>query len=316
MDEINQTTSNMGRETPSKKNNQPFLRVLVNSPIPWLLPLGTILIFVFFYPIIEIIRLSFTDASLLETDYSYTLQSYIQLFNRPGFYQMLYVTGIFVFLSVMFQLVFGFLIATLITQGQKRNLVGTVITRTAVLTAWAIPGVVIGVIWKIMYVGTDAGILNYIISLFGSSAIPFLSDPMIALMAVTLANVWRGTAFSMILIYAGLQTLSQDVIEAAKIDGANVFQRLTKVILPMLAPILLINLVLISIDTFNTFDMVMALTGGGPGQSTEVIALSIYNTIFRQYNLGQGAATAVVLLGINTIMTLVYLRVLRNKGGN
>ncbi|SDO15919.1 carbohydrate ABC transporter permease [Alkalicoccus daliensis] len=285
-----------------------------NSPIPWLIPLSLILLFVFLFPVFEIIRYSFTDASFLETDYSYTISSFVRLFTLPGFYQMLIVTLIFVTASVFFQMFFGFLIALLIDKGQKLNLKGTVMVRTAVLTAWAIPGVVIGIIWRIMYTETPSGILNYLISFVGVDIVPFLSDPYMALFAVTLANIWRGTAFSMILLYAGIQTLPKDVMEAAKIDGASAIQRLLKVMLPMLAPIILINLIIISIDTFNTFDMVMALTGGGPGQSTEVIALSIYNSIFREFNLGHGAATAVVLLTINVGMTIVYLRVLGKRG--
>ncbi|ALX50124.1 ABC transporter permease [Lentibacillus amyloliquefaciens] len=281
-----------------------------NSPLPWLLPLLSVLVFVFLYPVAEIVRLSFTDATLNADDYSYTLDSYKSLFTNPGFIQMLFVTGTFVFFSITLQMLFGFLIALIIDQGEKRNLRGTVFTRTAVLTAWAIPGVIIGIIWQMLYNETDAGIINYLLSLVGIGPIPFLSNPTSALIAVIFSNVWRGTAFSMILIYAGLKTLPADVLESAKIDGANAMQRGMKVILPMLTPMLLINLVIISIDTFNTFDMVMALTGGGPGQSTEVISLSIYNSIFNQFNLGQGAATSVVLLTINVVMTIVYILIL------
>ncbi|WP_010651298.1 carbohydrate ABC transporter permease [Oceanobacillus massiliensis] len=291
--------------------NQMFFQ----SALPWLMPIGLVLLFVYFYPVFEIVRLSFTDATLIDDNHIYTLDSYRNLLSNPNFFQMLMTTCIFVFFSILFQMLLGFIVAIVIDQGQKRGLKGTVITRTAVLTAWAIPGVVIGVIWKILYNETDAGIINYLLNTVGIETIPFLSDPQMALFAVIFANIWRGTAFSMILIYAGLKTLPTDVIEAAKIDGANAFQRAIKVILPMLAPMLLINLVIISIDTFNTFDMVMALTGGGPGQSTEVISLSIYSTIFNQFNLGQGAATSVILLGINVLMTIVYILFL-GKGGN
>jgi multiple sugar transport system permease protein len=291
------------------------IKVLGDSPVPWLLPLGLILALVFIYPIFEIIRLSFTDANLIEKQYSYTLDSYISLFTLPGFGKMLGVTMLFVSFSVVFQMVFGFIVALLVDQGTKRKLVGTVIARTAVLTAWAIPGVVIGVIWRLLYNESEAGILNYIFHFAGIGLVPFLSDPTMALISVTIANIWRGTAFSMILIYAGLQTFPNEVLEAAKIDGASAWQRLTKIIIPILTPIIMINLILITVQTFNTFDMVMALTGGGPGKSTEVIALSIYNSIFRVFDLGQGAATAVVLLGINIIMTLIYFRFLERKQG-
>jgi multiple sugar transport system permease protein len=300
----------------SKAPKQSFSKVLGNTPIPWLLPLALVLIFVFLYPIFEIVRLSFTDASLVEKDYSYTLESYISLFTSPGFVKMLWVTGIFVFFSVAFQVVFGFMIALMVDQGAKRNLAGTVVTRTAVLSAWAIPGVIIGIIWSLLYAETQSGILNYFLSFVGvDHPVAFLSDPVNALISVIVANVWRGTAFSMIFIYAGLQTFPNDVLEAARIDGASAFQRLFKVVIPILKPIILVNLIVITVQTFNTFDMVMALTGGGPGRSTEVIALSIYTQIFHQFNLGQGAATAVVLLMINIAMTIVYFRFLEKGTG-
>jgi multiple sugar transport system permease protein len=286
-----------------------------DSPALWLLPLAVVLGVTFLFPIFEIARLSFTDASLLDDDYSYTLESYLDLFRSPYFANMLWVTAIFVFASVFLQMLLGFLIALLVDQGAKRGMRISIVTRTAVLSAWAIPGVIIGIIWSILYEQSAAGILNYLLSFVGFGEVPFLSNPQVALASVTLANVWRGTAFSMILLYAGLQTLPDDVMEAARVDGANAWQRLTRVMLPLLAPMLFINLVIVSIETFNTFDMVLALTGGGPGRSTEIAALSVYNQIFEQFNLGQGAATAVLLVAVNLIMTFVYVGFLERDEG-
>ncbi len=297
----------------AKPSRRSWTEVVTGSPLLWLLPLVVILVATFVYPIIEIIRLSFTDAGLTGGDYSYTLGSYRRLLGSPYFFEMLKATVIFVAVSVVFQMFLGFLIALVVDQGARRGMRASVVTRTAVLSAWAIPGVIIGIIWGILYQESAGGVLNYLVGLTGFGSIPFLSDPAAALASVTFANIWRGTAFSMILVYAGIQTLPADVLEAARVDGASAFQRLTRIVLPLLAPILLINLVIVSIDTFNTFDMVLALTGGGPGRSTEVVALSIYNQIFQQFHLGQGAATAVLLLLINTVMTIIYLRLDREE---
>ena len=286
--------------------------MFLDSPLPWLLPLAAILGATFVYPIFEIARLSLTDASLVGGEYSYTLKSYLSLFQSPYFANMLKVTAIFVCFSVLIQMFLGFLLALAVDRGAKRGMKTSIVTRTAVLSAWAIPGVIIGIIWSILYEQSAAGILNYLLGSIGLS-VPFLTDPQVALASVTITNIWRGTAFSMILLYAGLQTLPDDVMEAARVDGANAWQRLTRVVLPLLAPILFIDLVVVSIETFNTFDMVLALTGGGPGRSTEVVALSIYNQIFQQFNLGQGAATAILLLTINLVMTFVYIRILERN---
>jgi multiple sugar transport system permease protein len=299
-----------GYEEPARE--QGLAGMFLDSPLPWLLPLAAILGATFIYPIFEIARLSFTDASLVSGEYSYTFESYLSLFRSPYFANLLKATAIFVCFSVVFQMLLGFLIALAVDQGAKRGMRTSIVTRTAVLSAWVIPGVIIGIIWSILYEQSAGGILNYVLGSIGLS-VPFLTDPQVALASVTITNIWRGTAFSMILLYAGLQTLPDDVMEAAKVDGANAWQRLIHVVLPLLAPILFIDLVVVSIETFNTFDMVLALTGGGPGRSTEVIALSIYNQIFQQFNLGQGAATAVLLLTINMLMTFVYIRFLERN---
>lgn len=285
-----------------------WLGSLASSPLLWLLPLILVLLTTFVYPIINIVRLGFTNAGLTSESYSYTLDSFTGLLNSAYFLTIMQATVFFVIGSIVFQMIFGFLIALLVDQGAQRGMRSSVITRTAVLSAWAIPGVIIGIIWSILYQESGTGVLNYLLSSIGFGQVAFLSDPQTALISVTVANIWRGTAFSMILIYAGFQTLPRDILEAARVDGASAWQRLIRIVLPLLAPIILIDLIIVSIDTFNTFDMVLALTGGGPGRSTEVLALSIYNQIFEQFDLGAGAATAVVLLAVNAVVTAVYLR--------
>lgn len=120
----------------------------------------------------------------------------------------------------------------------------------------------------------------------------------------------------MILSYSGLKTISKDILEAAAIDGASAWQRLIHVIIPSVASVISINVVLNTISTFNTFDMIMSLTSGGPGQATEVLAMSAYNNIFKTYNLGKGSAYATILLVINGLMAVVYFIYLKKRGEN
>lgn len=285
------------------------------SPYIWLAPMTLLLLLVFVYPIVEIARLSFTEAGLIEPVEEYTTGSYTGVLGSSAFADTLRVTFIFVVASIVLQIILGMAIALLIDEAGRRGLRGTVITRTAVLTAWAIPGVVIGIIWSLMYQETTSGILNYGVSLLGGAGqVPFLSDPNVALVSVIVANVWRGTAFSMILCYAGLQTVSRDVLEAARMDGAGYWRSLRSIVLPLMLPILTTTVIIVTVETFNTFDMVLALTGGGPGTATEVLALRIYSQIFEQLNLGGGAALGMVLMTINVFMIAVYLRVLGRRG--
>jgi multiple sugar transport system permease protein len=132
-----------------------------------------------------------------------------------------------------------------------------------------------------------------------------------AVLTTILANVWRGVAFTMIILYAGLQRIPAELYEAAIVDGANALGRFRYVTLPMLVPVIFVALVLMTISSVNTFDLVVALTDGGPARATEVIGLTVYQHVFKFMNLGRGAALAVLLLVINLAMTGIYLLILR-----
>ncbi len=275
----------------------------------WLAPLVIVIVLVLVYPIIEIVRLSFTDASLVSGEpYRVGLGAYASLLRGSDFRDTISVTFLFVLFSTVFQLAIGFAAALVVNGAEQRGLRGPVVTRTVVMTAWAIPGVIVGIVWSLLYQESRSGVLNYGLSLLGfSGTTPFLSNPHWALVSIIVANVWRGTALSMILSYAGLKTIPRDVYEAARVDGASAWQTLRGVTIPSMRPILLVNLVLVVVETFNTFDMVLTLTGGGPGDATNVLALDVYSEIFRQLDLGRGSAMAVVLLLINAVMIAVYL---------
>jgi multiple sugar transport system permease protein len=309
------TTTTVPETLPTRAPRPAHLRPRRPRAWPWILPLALLLGIVLIYPMVEIVRLSFTDSSLVSGEsYEYTTDPYRSLVAGTDFRHTLGITFLFVLFSTIFQVLLGLTAALLVNGAERRGLRGTVLTRTVVLTAWAIPGVIIGVIWALLYEESRSGILNYGLSTIGfSGETPFLSDPDVALVSVTVANVWRGTALSMILCYAGLKTIPTDVYEAARVDGAAAWQTLRRVTIPMMMPILTTTLVLVVVETFNTFDMVLALTGGGPGDATEVLALSVYDQIFRQLNVGRGAAMAVVLMLINLAMIVIYLRLIERQ---
>lgn len=268
----------------------------------------------YLYPLLDVIRLSFTDASLLREDYSYTLQSYRRLLLDPRTQHSLRITVIFALSNVVFQLIFGLMIALVFHNGEQRRIWGTTFTRTVVLAAWIIPGVITGILWRTLLTSANYGIINYFIRSLGGKAIPFLIDPGYALLSLIAVNIWHGTAFSMLLQYAGLQRIPQELYEAARVDGAGAFQAFRYITLPQLRPVLFINLVLISIYTFNAFDMILALTGGGPARMTEVLTINTHTQVFQFFQLGRGAGMAVLLLLINLVMTLIYFRSIRFEG--
>ena len=278
------------------------------SPLVWLLPMIVLLGAFMVFPLFDVIRLSFTSASIIEPEYSYTLKSYIRVFQNSDFLWSLSLTFIFVAANCVLQIPLGLLIALAIHSGLQKKVYGSILARTAVLTAWIIPGVLVGIVWKMLLASTSMGIVNYFLESIGGERIPFIRDPFYAVISIIVANVWRGTAFSMILQYAGLQRIPTDLYEASRVDGANAWQQFFRITLPQLKPILFINLVLITISGFNTFDMIAALTGGGPAGVTEVLTLAAYFQVFTYWNMGRGAAIAVLLLVITLVMTVVYYK--------
>jgi multiple sugar transport system permease protein len=282
--------------------------VLYRQPLKWLFPMMLMLGLFYFYPLFDVIRYSFTDASILKPSYSYTFGSYLKMFRDPEIAYTFVVTFIFVFTNVILQLVIGMLIALLINFGMKRHFPFTEAGRTIVLIAWMIPGVLVGLVWRLILSTSNFGILNYIMDLLKLPRIPFLSNPTYAVISCIVVNIWRGTAFSMIMQYAGLQKIPEQLYEASVVDGANAFKQFFYITLPLLRNIIFINLVLITIYTFNTFDMIMALTGGGPARATEVLTLSAYKQMFKFFDMGTASAVSVVLLIINMIMAITYYR--------
>lgn len=281
---------------------------LLDHPLTWLAPALVLLAVFRVYPLFEAIRLSFTNRSFLESEYSYIgLDGYISVLNSSAFWEMVGVTGTFVVFSVTGQLVFGMVLALAINHGVNEGLPGSIATRISVLSAWVIPGIVIGILWKIILIETRYGIVNYALFEVTGDIMPFLSQSTMALASTIVANTWRGTAFSMILLFAGLRQVPTYLYDAAKIDGASALQRFIYITLPQMKTIIFINIVLITIYTLNTFDMILALTGGGPGRATEVLALFMYFEGFSRYQLGGAATVAVLMLLINIVMTVVYL---------
>ena len=281
---------------------------LIDNPLPWLLPTLAALAVFQLYPLIEAVRLSLTNEVLISTGTQFVgLENYVDLFTSTGFWQMVSVTAVFAVSSIALHTLFGLILALAIDYGVRRRLRGHLTTRVSVLLAWIVPGVIIGLIWKVMLVESQLGAVNYLLGTVDIGPVPFRSDPTLALVSTIIAGTWRGTAFAMIMIYGGLQRIPQRLYEAARIDGAGRWARFRHVTLPQLKPVLFVTIVLVTIYALNTFDLIFALTNGGPGQATEVFALFMYRKAFTDYALGQGAAVAVVLLGINLLLTAVYL---------
>jgi multiple sugar transport system permease protein len=282
-------------------------------PLLWMSPMILMLSLFYLYPLLDVIRLSFTNTSTTSPDFTYTLNSYAKTFTDSGFFSTAKVSLIFVFSNIIVQIPLGLMIALALSTGLRKKLRGTIFVRTVVLAAWMAPGVLVGIVWQMLLAGSQYGIVNYLLETLGLGRVGFLVQPKFALLSIIAANIWRGTAFTMILQFAGLQRIPLELYEAADIDGSSALQKLWYITIPQLLPILFINLVLITIYTFNTFDMIIVLTGGGPARATQVLTLSAYEQVFSFFNLGRGSAVAVVLLLFNLAMAIGYYKLVVSK---
>jgi multiple sugar transport system permease protein len=279
----------------------------------WLVPTVVLVSVFLLYPILELVRVAFTDLTAPGSSYRYTFQGFTSLAGDPQFFGMIGVTLVFVGASVALQMALGLLLAWLFDAAQRRRVMGAWIARVAVVSAWVIPGVLIGVIWKILLIENRSGLVNYWLAQLGLGPAPLLSSATLALVSVIVANTWRGTAFSMLMQYAGMRRIPLELHEAADLEGLSGWQRLRWVILPPLAPVLLLNLLLVTIYTLNTFDLILPLTGGGPARRTEVVSLYMYRSAFYDLDAGKAAAIAIVMLSINVALAWGAVRVLLPK---
>ena len=279
----------------------------------WLAPTIALVGVFLLYPILELVRIAFTNMTTPGGAYQYTLQGFRSLANDPQFFSMIGVTLMFVAASVALQLGLGLLLAWLFDAAERRRVMGSLAARVAVVSAWVIPGVLIGVIWKILLIENRAGIVNYWLSQVGLGPAPLLSSSSLAMVSVVVANTWRGTAFSMLMQYAALRRIPRELHEAADLEGLSGWKRLRWVIVPSVAPILVLNLLLITIYTLNTFDLILPLTAGGPARRTEVVSLYMYRSAFYDLDSGKAAAIAVVMLGINAALAWGAVRLIMRQ---
>jgi multiple sugar transport system permease protein len=234
------------------------------------------------------------------------LDNYLQLIVDPVARHALVNTLLFVFVSTTCEMILGLVIALII----NRSFRGRGPVRAAVLIPWAIPTVVASQMWR--FINNDHyGLLNYL--LFGNDLVSYrswLADPLFSMGAVIVADIWKTSAFAALIILAGLQTIPDELHEAARIDGATTWQRFTRITLPLIRPALLIALLFRTMDAFRVFDLVFVMTQGGPADATNVLQYYGYKKMFAEGLLGYGATVSTLVFFIVLAVSLTYVRVI------
>lgn len=275
-----------------------------------LLPAGIIMALVTIYPLVRSFMISMLQWDLKKPDLAHDfvgLENYKYILGDPTFWQSMKTTLFFVLCSVSLNIFFAFFIALML----NRDFRGRNFVRMLTLLPWAIPNVVNGIMWK-WILNPSYGALNGLLYSLGliDEYVIWLGTPNGALIMCVLADVWKEIPFIMLMFLAALQTIPKDLYEVAKIDGANAFQELWNITIPMVKPTLFVAITLRTIWALKSFDLIYTLTAGGPSNGTNVIGYYAYEKTFVSLNLSRGSAVAYLMTIIVAILVILYQRAL------
>ncbi len=274
----------------------------------FLLPTLLLLISMNIFPLFYSLFLSFTEYSAIanKAPVWIGIENYRSILTDPQLWIYFQNTGKYAVTSVFLETVVGFSLALLL----RKKFVGSGIITTLILIAMMLSPVVVGLFWKLLYNPTS-GIINYLLFYGIGQGPDWLASSTLAFWAVIIVDVWMWSPFIMLLSLAGLSAIPDYLYEAAEIDRASFMLQFRRITLPQVAPILLIAVLFRTIEAFKTFDVVMGLTGGGPGDATELIAVNLYRMAFLgQFNTGKASALAYIILVIIIGISSIYVKYL------
>lgn len=298
---------------PARGQDSVLRRLLRSRTLPgylFLAPALIVTVAIMLYPLVFSLRTSFESYQLARPDERefIGLENYLWTIQSPNFLNALTVTLVFTLVAVSLEFLLGLALALLV----NREFRGQGIVRTVLMLPLFLTPSVVGLLFVRLYYPGD-GLVPLFLSLFGlDNNFPLLGTRTTALPAIILMDVWRTTPFMFLVMLAGLQSLPQEVLEAAQIDGASAWQTLKSITLPLLMPLILVALTIRGMDAFREFDTFILLTGGGPGQATEVISMMAYILAFRAYDIGKASAVAWVILILVLGFSVFFVRKLRD----
>jgi multiple sugar transport system permease protein len=287
-----------------KSANDPVLRFLAPSFL--------FVVLFSLYPIIESFRLSFHRMILTMPWLGQKFvgwENYQDLLGDPVALQSLLTSITFVAVTTPIEVLLGLGMALMLNESFR----GRGWLRAIVLVPWAIPTVVASQMWRFIF-NDRYGLFNFLV--FGAATDRYwapLAEPGLALASIMVADVWKTSSFAALIILAGLQGISQELYEAASIDGAGAWQKFRHITLPLVKPALLLALLFRTIDAFKVFDLVFVMTQGGPADMTNVLQFYGYKKSFAEGMIGYGSTIAVAVFLLSLILSLIYLWLLRAR---
>lgn len=278
----------------------------------WVLlaPMLLVMLLLTAWPLLRTIWLSFTDAALIgsgETPAWTGLENYLYALSDPDFRASIWRTLYFTLVSVTVEGIIGVLVALLLNQ----KFLGRNVLRVLVILPWALPTIVNAMMWRLNF-NPDYGSINALLSQLGiiDGYRSWLGSPEAALNAVMFADIWKNYPLVTLLVLAALQSIPEDLFEAARLDGASAWRRFRAITFPAIVAPLGVALVLRTIDAFKIFDIIYVMTRGGPVDSTKTLSFFVYQESFSYLRAGSGAAYAILMTLMCALLITLYLLML------
>lgn len=297
---------------PVRARKSSFERSRIRVGILFLIPATVLCLLFIVVPLINVVIYSFHEWNGVSEDMLYVgLENYKRLPSTEGFWQMALATVVFAFGSTILVIVLSFIVAMALDSKNRGR-----ISRSVFRAMWFFPcilsGSVVGIVWRIMY-NYNNGVINKIITSAGLPAVNWLETRGVTNIAIIIGAAWVQIGLCVVVFLAGLQSIPQEMYEAASIDGATPSQQLKNITIPMMASSITINVITTTIAAFKAYELPYLISKGLPGHSTLLITQRIFFFGFQAFDYGRGSALSVVLLLIIALISLVQLVVLRKR---
>ncbi|MET1051835.1 MAG: sugar ABC transporter permease [Mycetocola sp.] len=282
------------------------------TKILFVVPAALYILLFFGYPVVKNVVMSlqeYTTKTFFTGEAPWVgIQNYVTVITSNLFWPSLINTALFTIGSIIGQFVIGLALAAFF----KRRFPLNNFLRSMLLLPWLLPLIVASATWRSI-LDQDSGILNRFLGTFGLDAIPWLTDPSVALTAVILVNIWVGIPFNVTILYGGLQDIPDELYEAGALDGATGWKAFWHITWPNLRPVVNVVLLLGVVYTLKVLDIILGLTNGGPANATQTLAIRSYQESFVNFEFGVGAAFSNILILISLLFAIIYLRANRRQ---